>query len=141
MEELHAAIAAFLRAQRPPRPRPPDAALAAPGPQQTPAASFQCRFCARRVGLGDEDGGGFHFNELWEAVSCATCHRVRLNQEAALGSTGTHRQDWYKASEINPRCQFCGQRIGSTCGSPEELRPRQVRVCAACRARRDPEGT
>lgn len=139
MEELHAAIAAFLRKQRPARPRPDQES--APAPPHTPAASFQCRFCARRVQVGDEGGAGFHFSELWEAVSCASCHRERLDEEATRGATGALRQAWHKASDINPRCQFCGERIRSISGSPEETRLRQARVCEECRAQGHPEGT
>lgn len=141
MEELHAAIAAHLRRQRPATPPPAQEAAPAPTPPHTPAASFQCRFCARRVRVGDEGGIGFHFNELWEAVSCASCHRERLAQESTRGFAGGLRQDWYQAAEIHPRCQYCGERIWPTVDIPDATRLCQSRICAACRAERDQEGS
>lgn len=77
MDDLHAAIARFLRSQRPAAAR---AATEPPAPRVRSERVFVCRFCAARVGEGERDAA-FHFNELWEAVSCAACHRERLRLE------------------------------------------------------------
>jgi uncharacterized protein with PIN domain len=127
VDEMHAAIAAFLRSQR------PAAATATPETSMRQQRVFACRFCAARVWEG-EHGETFHFEELWEAVSCAACHRGRLRQEAkAGGAGGLLRQAWHQASGVAPRCRKCSAVIrdgGATGYDVEELRA--ARVCADC---------
>lgn len=131
MDELHNAIAAFLRSQRPAAARAtPESSVSAMRRQRV----FACRFCAARVWEG-EHGEVFHFTELWEAVSCEACHRGRLRQEAkAGGAGGLLRQAWHQASGVAPRCRKCGEviRDGGARYAVEQLRA--VRECADCHA-------
>ncbi len=128
MDDLHAAIARFLRSQRP---APPPVVPKLPAPRVRRERVFACRFCAARVWEG-EHGEAFHFEELWEAVSCAACHRARLRLEAPPGGVGALlRQAWHRAAMVRPRCRKCGQVIrdgGATGHDVEELRA--VRECA-----------
>jgi len=129
MDDLHAAIACFLRAQRPAAAR---ATPEPPVPAMRRQRAFACRFCGGRV-WEDEHGELFHFNELWEAVSCAACHRDRLRLEARPGGAGAVlRQVWQYAPVVRPRCKRCGEVIdaGTKQHTIEELRA--VRECAAC---------
>ncbi len=130
MDDLHAAIARFLRSQRPATakvtPEPPVPSVAR-------QRAFVCRFCAARV-WEDEHGAAFHFTELWEAVSCEACHRGRLRQEAkAGGAGGLLRQAWHQASGVAPRCRKCGKviRDGGATGY-DVAKLRAERACADC---------
>jgi len=129
VDDLHAAIAAHLRRQRPPGPpgAPPH-----PLPPQAPDSSFTCRFCTRRIRQGDAADSGFHFAELWAAVSCASCHRERLDQEAERGGPWTLLQGWYSASQVKPHCQHCGKTLWTITDSADERRQRAARICGKC---------
>ncbi len=129
MEDLHAAIATFLRSQRP-------AIVGATSPTRasalTPRRWFACRFCRRRVWESDH-GEGFHFAELWETVSCAACHRARLADEAAAGGAwALLRQSWHRAARVIPRCKHCGKAIADGDDLYEVEQLRAVRECAVC---------
>lgn len=130
MDDLHAAIARFLRAQRP---APPPVASGPRVPRVRRERVFACRFCAAQVWEG-EHGAAFHFRELWEAVSCAACHRERLRQEAQSGGPWSLlRQAWHQASGVASRCRKCGQviRDGGVTGY-DVAKLRAARVCADC---------
>lgn len=127
MDELHDAIAAYLRQQHPTRNAASDLP---PIPPSTEPRTFACRFCAVRVEEG-KHGDSFHFIELWDAVSCAGCHQKRLAQEAAAGGPGAlPRQGWHHASAIVPRCKRCGEAIRDGGGRFDIAKLRAERVCA-----------
>jgi hypothetical protein len=129
MDDLHTSIAAFLRSQRAAAAR---AAADLPVPSMRRQRAFACRFCAARVWEG-EHGDAFHFNELWEAVSCAACHRERLRLEVQAERGTLLRQAWHRAAMVKPRCRKCGQLIGDggvTGYDVEKLRAK--RACADC---------
>jgi hypothetical protein len=129
MDALHAAIATFPRSQHP---TPPLAASGPRVPQPAGPGHFVCRFCRLRV-VDGQHGEDFHFRELWEAVSCAACHRERLRPEArAGGAGGLLRQAWHSAGVIRPRCRRCGEVIddGNEHVGFEELQA--ARECADC---------
>ncbi len=129
MEGRHVAIAAFLRTQRP---ASAGAIPEPPMPHVHTERMFACRFCADRVQEG-EHGEMFHFNELWEAVSCAVCHRERLRLEAQAERGALLHQAWHRAVVVRPRCKRCGEIIGdggATGYDIEELRAK--RTCADC---------
>ena len=128
MEELHAAIAAFLRSQRPAVTR---ATPEPPAPRVRSERVFACRFCAARVGEG-EHGAAFHFDELWEAVSCAACHRERLRLEVQAERGALLRQAWHRAAMVRPRCRMCGEVIDAGHEGYAVADLRAVRVCADC---------
>ncbi len=129
MEDLHVAIAAFLRTQR------PATAGATPDPRASQLLGpqhFMCRFCGRRVVTGTH-GEHFHFTELWEARSCAASHRERLRLEALAERGALLYQSWHRAAAVPPRCRKCGRVIsdGGALGyDVEELRAE--RACADC---------
>ena len=128
MEDLHAAIARFLRSQR------PAAALAATDPPAKPTCrqrAFACRFCDGRVREG-EHGAAFHFDELWEAVSCAACYRERLRLEVQAERGALLRQAWHRAAMVRPRCRMCGEVIDAGHEGYAVADLRAVRVCADC---------
>lgn len=129
MDGLHAAIAAFLRSQRP---APPSDAPKPPAPRVRRERVFACRFCAARVWEG-EHGAAFHFAELWEAVSCEACHRERVRLEAHPGGVGTVlRQSWHRAAVVRPRCRKCGEVIDAGDARHTIAELRAVRECADC---------
>lgn len=67
MDELHAAIAAHLRAQRP------------SGPSLPPTARVFCRACGRRI---LDDDGRFLLALLYHARRCADCYTREHPEEA-----------------------------------------------------------
>ena len=67
MDELHAAVAAFLRAER-------------RRPLRAPRA-FTCRDCGRLV-REDAPDLGYPFAALWVPLRCSACFSVALEREA-----------------------------------------------------------
>ena len=132
MEDLFAEIAEYLRRQRRPRPAAGGSPASTPPAVPAPARStsrvhlLTCRFCGRRIVAG-EGTTQFHDHELIEAVSCAPCHRRRLDEEAAGPAWASAWNGWYSASGVIPPCKRCGRRIGEVV---ERLV--QLRLCVAC---------
>jgi hypothetical protein len=135
MADLFEEIAELLRRQRRPQsaagsvPAPPRPPVSQPAVPPQPRHLLTCRFCSRRVATG-EGAGLFHDQELGEAVSCAACHRRRLDEEALGTAWASVRQGWYRASKVRPRCKYCGRLL-----DPADRIPLDARVCPACAER------
>jgi cyanophycinase-like exopeptidase len=110
MDELHAAIAAYLReeCQR-------DIVKHAEG------RTFFCRFCGEPYCTGGDD---FHLNELIAAGACLDCHRTRLRREAQIGGTSVAQRAY--TAEVVPHCRACGEPITDEDG-PFALADMQLR--------------
>lgn len=128
MDDLHVAIAAFLRSQRPAAAR---ATPEPPVPSMRRTRVFACRFCAARVWEG-EHGAAFHFEELWEAVSCAACHGERLRLEVQAERGSLLQQAWHRAAVVRPRCKRCGAVIDAGTKQHTIAELRAIRECADC---------
>lgn len=95
MDELHAAIAAFLRdeGQR----------VAA---ERVGVRTFFCRFCGEPYTASGDD---CHLNELIAVGACLDCRRTCLRREAHIGDAATSQRAY--TAEVVPHCLACGEPI------------------------------
>ena len=115
MDELHAAIAAYLHGECP-----------RDGAERAEVPTFCCRFCGEPYTAGGDD---FHLNELIAVGSCVDCHRTRLRREARIGDAVTSQRAY--TAEVVPHCRACGEPITAEDG-PFALADMQLRrQCAA----------
>ncbi len=95
MDELHAAITAYLRE-----------ACQRDGAGYAEVRTFFYRFCGEPYCTGGDD---FHLNEVIAAGACLDCHRTRLRRETRIGGAAMSQRAY--TAEVVPHCRACGELI------------------------------